>query len=266
MVKETLREVVARSTREKRVHGCAAPLDGAPPNAPLFTPALSLELHIEQGPCWKPRTSRSASSSIAGYRAMERAHHRRRAPLRRTTPMTLRRDALTGAAEISPPRGSAAKPAPAVHRRARLAEPGLYNVVLHVRAVARGAARSPAELDRLAAELTPMRRDRGRAGLQLALRGIAAMRPCELSRPLVADALRGAEARVAHRAMPSGAHDSMVFAQNGVPALMLFVPSRDGVSHSPEEFTAPEQLFAGLEFALALIRRWGETPPITVAR
>jgi hydantoinase/carbamoylase family amidase len=38
----------------------------------------------------------------------------------------------------------------------------------------------------------------------------------------------------------SGAgHDAMVLAAH-VPAAMLFVPSRAGVSHAPEEFTAPE--------------------------
>jgi len=36
----------------------------------------------------------------------------------------------------------------------------------------------------------------------------------------------------------------MVFARAGVPAMMLFVPSRGGVSHAPEEFTDPEALAA----------------------
>jgi acetylornithine deacetylase/succinyl-diaminopimelate desuccinylase-like protein len=45
--------------------------------------------------------------------------------------------------------------------------------------------------------------------------------------------------------MPSGAgHDAMVLAKH-VPAAMLFVPSRAGVSHSPDEYTAPEQCELG---------------------
>jgi len=39
--------------------------------------------------------------------------------------------------------------------------------------------------------------------------------------------------------MRSGAgHDAMIVGAH-VPAAMLFVPSRGGVSHSPEEFTEP---------------------------
>jgi acetylornithine deacetylase/succinyl-diaminopimelate desuccinylase-like protein len=45
--------------------------------------------------------------------------------------------------------------------------------------------------------------------------------------------------------MSSGAgHDAMVLARH-VPAGMLFVPSRGGISHSPAEFTAPEQCELG---------------------
>jgi acetylornithine deacetylase/succinyl-diaminopimelate desuccinylase-like protein len=51
--------------------------------------------------------------------------------------------------------------------------------------------------------------------------------------------------------MPSGAgHDAQVLARH-VPAAMLFVPSRGGVSHSPEEYTSPEHCELG---ALVLAR------------
>ena len=51
---------------------------------------------------------------------------------------------------------------------------------------------------------------------------------------------RAAEAEGAtHARMPSGAgHDAMILGTH-VPAGMLFVPSRGGVSHNPEEYTAP---------------------------
>jgi allantoate deiminase len=58
------------------------------------------------------------------------------------------------------------------------------------------------------------------------------------------------------RRMASGAgHDAMIFAGAGVPSLMLFVPSRGGVSHSPDELTSPEQLAAGIGFARELLPR-----------
>lgn len=45
--------------------------------------------------------------------------------------------------------------------------------------------------------------------------------------------------------MPSGAfHDAQLVAR-AVPSAMIFVPSRDGVSHNPAEFTTPSQLAAG---------------------
>jgi len=64
------------------------------------------------------------------------------------------------------------------------------------------------------------------------------------------------EAGVSFRRMASGAaHDTMVFARAGVPAMMVFVPSRGGASHSPEEFTEPAALAAGYRFAAGLIAR-----------
>lgn len=47
------------------------------------------------------------------------------------------------------------------------------------------------------------------------------------------------------RRMPSGAfHDAQLVAR-AVPSAMIFVPSRDGISHNPAEFTSPSQLAAG---------------------
>jgi acetylornithine deacetylase/succinyl-diaminopimelate desuccinylase-like protein len=46
--------------------------------------------------------------------------------------------------------------------------------------------------------------------------------------------------------MISGAyHDAMILGAE-VPIGMVFVPSRGGISHHPDEFTAPEQLEAGV--------------------
>jgi acetylornithine deacetylase/succinyl-diaminopimelate desuccinylase-like protein len=61
--------------------------------------------------------------------------------------------------------------------------------------------------------------------------------------------------KIPHRRMASGAaHDAMVFARNGVPALLLFVPSRRGAGESPDEFTAPAQLATGARFLLEFVR------------
>jgi allantoate deiminase len=51
----------------------------------------------------------------------------------------------------------------------------------------------------------------------------------------------------AHRFLPSGGgHDTMNFQQAGVPAGLLFVPSVDGVSHSPNEETYDDAVAAAV--------------------
>ena len=53
--------------------------------------------------------------------------------------------------------------------------------------------------------------------------------------------------------MPSGAgHDAQSVALLG-PVGMIFVPSRDGISHSPLEFTEPDQITAGANVLLGAL-------------
>ena len=55
--------------------------------------------------------------------------------------------------------------------------------------------------------------------------------------------------------LPSGpAHDAAAMA-NVVPAGLLFVPSKDGISHSPDEYTAPEDLAKGARVYEEAIRK-----------
>jgi allantoate deiminase len=60
--------------------------------------------------------------------------------------------------------------------------------------------------------------------------------------------------------MPSGAgHDAMVLAHH-VPAAMLFVPSRGGLSHTPDEFTPLEQCELGARTLARAVRALVESP------
>ena len=55
------------------------------------------------------------------------------------------------------------------------------------------------------------------------------------------------------RRMPSGAgHDAQMFAPN-CPTAMIFVPSRDGISHNVAEFTEAEHIRAGADVLLQLM-------------
>jgi allantoate deiminase len=143
--------------------------------------------------------------------------------------------------------------------------PGLFNVVpgscelwLEVRHDRSGALEALAE--------TVARRCRDiaeRRGVRLALEEGAAQTPTPLSAALADIAAPLArEMAIPHRRMPSGAaHDTMVFAQAGVPSLMAFVPSRSGISHSPDEWTDQADLATGVRFMAALVRRLAEHPP-----
>ncbi|MFW5897250.1 MAG: Zn-dependent hydrolase [Bacillota bacterium] len=53
--------------------------------------------------------------------------------------------------------------------------------------------------------------------------------------------------------MPSGAgHDAQSFAPY-LPTAMIFVPSHRGISHSPDEYTSPEQLVNGVRVMMATV-------------
>jgi len=60
---------------------------------------------------------------------------------------------------------------------------------------------------------------------------------------------------VSAKIMPSGAiHDCQIMAQR-YKAAMLFVPSKDGRSHTAEEYTSPEELAAGIQVLAAALHR-----------
>ena len=53
--------------------------------------------------------------------------------------------------------------------------------------------------------------------------------------------------------MPSGAgHDAQMFARV-CPSAMIFVPSVEGISHNPAEFTATEDLVLGSNILLHVL-------------
>jgi len=246
--------------------GCAAPLAaGDAPFRPPFRPATMLELHIEQGPVLEREGGAlGIVEHIAGYRRLI-ARLSGEARHSGTTPMRERRDALVAAAEVILATDALAREldAPAVATAGNVRTyPGLFNVVpgecelwLEVRHP--GAA----ALDTMALELA--RRCRAIAaqrGIEVEIERVSGEEPTPLSPALASEATKlAAELGLSHRRMTSGAgHDAMEFARAGVPTLMLFVPSRGGISHSPEEFTAPDALFLGYRFTRELARRLAE--------
>lgn len=60
-----------------------------------------------------------------------------------------------------------------------------------------------------------------------------------------------------YKLMHSGAgHDSQIMAPV-IPTAMIFVPSKDGISHSPKEYTTPEDLAAGVDALISALYNLG---------
>jgi allantoate deiminase len=223
-----------------------------------------IEVHIEQG----PRLERLglplgvvgsiAGQSRFGLTVTGTAGHAG------TLPMDLRRDAFAGLAEI----------AVAVERIARAGDaalvatigrvevsPGAGNIVpgraeatLDVRA----EADEPrfAAIEAIVAEATAIAERRGLT-LRIEPQGDGATRPMD---PDLRETLARAVGSLglACPRLPSGAgHDAMVMA-TVMPAAMLFVRSKGGISHNPLEWSAPEDIGLAIEALIRAIVDLGE--------
>jgi allantoate deiminase len=209
-----------------------------------------VELHIEQGPVLEQEgVDLGIVTGIAGLlgfrvRLTGEANHAG------TTPMTARRDALAGAARVVLALREEARTRGDMTANVGVLtiEPGGFNVIpgtaeftIDVRA---GDAETFARVDRFVRETLQRVVDEEQLGLDVVETHRKPPTPLD---PDLQDLLERAAAHEGAmvRRMPSGAgHDAMVLAKH-VPAAMLFVPSRGGISHSPDEYTSPEHCALG---------------------
>jgi hydantoinase/carbamoylase family amidase len=209
-----------------------------------------LELHIEQGPVLETEGLEigivTGIVGLIGFRARftGEANHAG------TTPMRLRRDALCGAAAAVLALRDAGRTRDDITTNVGIisAEPGGFNVVP-------GAAEFTIDVRSATEEgyaiLEPLVRDTlariaAEEGLEVEITESYRLEPLPMA-PEMVDVLE--QAATAERAssmrLPSGAgHDAMEVGRH-VPVGMLFVPSRKGISHSPEEYTEPEHCELG---------------------
>ena len=182
-----------------------------------------------------------------------------------TTPMDQRRDALLGAANLiaSIPNtvseyGSRATVGTCgqvtVHPGARNVIPGRVDLSIEVRDLESEIANRVVEhLKAKAHSLADA------CGLSVDVDGVAISSPAMMDAK-IQEVIRDISLDLGLKAklMPSGAgHDAGIFAKH-VPTGMIFVPSRAGISHSPDEWTEPSDCINGanvlLNTVLALAR------------
>lgn len=232
------------------------------PRRPLGTPlAACVELHIEQGPVLeRARVPLAVVSAIQGVR-WYRVHCAGAAAHAGTTPMSVRRDAMAAAVDIASRLYALA---------AQFREQGLLLTLGRWRVAPNSINTVPGQaeftidvrcpddellgrFDRLLAELIAMPCMHADVSHETIFSRATTRFPAPMLERLERACARaisetaetiGTGARAALR-MTSGAfHDAMYLAEH-CPTAMLFVPSKDGVSHNAAEYTDPHELFLG---------------------
>jgi len=223
--------------------------------------AAYLELHIEQGGVLeRTHTDIGIVEGIVGIHWWEAtvsgvANHAG------TTPMDQRHDALLAASELVLAVNAAATGLPgrqvATVGRIR-AEPGAPNVipgkvVLSVEVRDLDAARIDAVFQRIRARAAEIAQARG---VTIEFKDLEATATPALTEPriqrVIADAAR--QLKLTSMVMPSGAgHDAQDIARIA-PIGMIFVPSIGGISHSPREYTKPDDIANGVSVLLRTVQ------------
>jgi len=184
-----------------------------------------------------------------------------------TTPMNQRRDALLAAAKYieAVNRIVTSIPGRQVGTVGKIqAFPGAYNVVPGRVTTSLGlrdldAAKVQMIFGRIQDEV---RQIEAATGTKFEFKQTNASPPAptdERVRRLIDDSAR--QSGLSTKLMPSGAgHDAQEIANLG-PVGMIFVPSRDGISHSPREFSKPEDITNGTNVLLHTLLRLDATNP-----
>ena len=224
-----------------------------------------LEIHIEQGArLYQAGLPIGLVTGIVGMRRFDieltgRADHAG------TTPMNMRADALTAAAAFILTAQKAAKEraAPDVVATVGVCEvrPGTVNTVpasVHLTLDVRSL--DAAVRDEVVAEcFAALRKAAAENDLTVKTQEKLTVAPVKRDEMFMAR-LREArtEGDIFYMALASGAgHDALPIARR-LPAAMLFVPSRDGRSHCPEEYSEPEDFARAVQVAIHMLEDWSE--------
>jgi N-carbamoyl-L-amino-acid hydrolase len=226
--------------------------------------AVYLELHVEQGPVLETSgVPLGVVSSISGIHRL-RLEFEGRADHAGTTPMEVRRDALAAAAEAVLAVERLGRRGGGVATAGRLeVRPQALNVIPHWAQVwAEVRSPDPRWLEEAWQDLVRAARGLGRRrGVEVTVERVSAEPPVvvpEVVRRTIGEAI--GSLGLPWMELPSGAgHDAVQMAHLG-PSGMIFVPSRDGRSHCPEEWTDLDHIALGVRALLAALLRFDCTP------
>ncbi|MFC5602666.1 Zn-dependent hydrolase [Sporosarcina koreensis] len=219
-----------------------------------------VELHVEQGPVLEKQEKSIGVVSAIAAPIRFHVHVGGTADHSGTTPMNYRRDALLGGAEIALAIEKAAR---AELEHGTVGTVGVFSIEPGAMNIVPGAADLYVDIRGTNRES----RQRVADALETAVNDVAKARelniwmdktsdeePVQMDSTIVAELKAICEEKgVAWLEMPSGAgHDSMNMASL-CPTGMIFVPSKDGISHNPAEYTSMEQLMEGAEILRAFM-------------
>lgn len=218
-----------------------------------------VELHIEQGPILELEDYEiGAVEGVQGiswneYRISGTANHAG------TTPMRLRHDAGYVAAAISVEARRLANEMGANQIGTvgvTKLNPGLINVIAREALVTVDLRNTDEQkLQEAEQSMTSFIEQICKAeGVTCSSRTLARFEPVSFDKEMVSLVAKTAS-KLGNRvkSMPSGAgHDAQMFAPN-CPTAMIFVPSRNGISHNVTEYTEPEHLQAGADVLLQIL-------------
>lgn len=220
------------------------------------------ELHIEQGPVLE--TEKKKVGIVTGIAAPSRFIVKifGRASHSGTTPMNMRKDALLGAAEIALELEKAANLEMAhgtvatvgvleIPASSMNVVPGEVEMKIDIRSCSVESRQRV--LDHFYQTLTSLEQNRA---LQINCNEISMEEPVLLSSDL-SHLLSNIceEKKIAYKFMQSGAgHDAMNMTGFG-PTGLIFIPSKDGLSHHPNEHTEIDDILTGIDLLEAAVQQ-----------
>ncbi len=224
-----------------------------------------LELHIEQGAILEDSGFEiGVVTSIVGVRAYW-LHFIGEAAHAGTRPMRQRADALWGAAEfIRAARDRVLRDfSPGVMNVGQISvQPGAFNIVPAEAKLAFEFRHSTPEYLESMTEtlLTLAQQTADQFKLTLEIEAVAQVAPALMDDTLMTHLEKAADQLgLKHtRTLSFAGHDAQSMRAQ-VPAAMLFVPSINGISHHPAEFTPPEAVVNGANVLLHTVLSLGET-------